>query len=146
MNSNNLRNIAFEIQTITGVQTEVEPIPIDLKKSHIKLEYVGRFLDRDLQAIKINLILRGDGSNLGFVDEIMKADFALMDAIRDQYEFSDSEYNYIIESAQTKNEDFGLQFPEQATGIAEPDSNTADSSSRRIYTRLFQLQINYNER
>jgi len=146
LNSSNLRNIAAKIATITGVQTEVEPLPIDLKKTHIKLEYVGRLLGRDLQAIKINLILRGDGSNIGFVDEVMKADFALIDAIKDQYAFSDNEYDYIIESAQTKNEDFGLQFPEQADGIAEPDSNTADSSSRRIYTRLFQLQINYSER
>ena len=152
MEINNLKNIATELQTISGVKCFVEPIQTDIKETHIKLEYVGRYLNRELSgnkseygALKLNLVFRGDGNGLNFIDEVIKADFKLCEAIESEYDFSDNDYNYRLESADTANEDFGLQFPEQSLGVAEPDS-TNDVGTRRIYTRIFQIKIKFSKR
>ena len=153
INLDEIKEIAADFATIAGVPCYIVPMPLNVPATHLKLEYVGELLDRsnklnraDNGAFKINLILRADGFNEAMFNEFRPADKMLINNLSEDMKLESSGYIYVINCFDTAIEDIGFQYPEQALGISEPDPSNNDTSSRMIYTRVFQLKINYSKK
>lgn len=153
INLSELKEIADDLALIAGVPCYLVPMPLNVPATHLKLEFLGKSLNRLNQvdklnngSFKANLILRSDGFNEKLLDEVMPADEKLSDELSNELTFETANHICIINTADTQNEDIGFQFPEQMLGISEPDPSSNDISSRMINTRVFQLKINYSKK